>query len=181
MPQGHSLRNSRTARVLSVRDMTVDDIRSLQEPAQKQRLAKLRDSHHHVARLVASGLTNLEVAARTGRSLAGVVNLKQAPAMIELIARYRSMIDESWKTAQDEYYELLLTNSMKAERQIADKLDEADERGETLPTRELIAISRDAADRTGYGKRSTVTNLNVDFAAKLEAAMARSQKVIEHE
>ena len=67
----------------------------------------------------------------------------------------------------------------KAERQISDRLDEADETGESLPIRDLVAVSRDAADRLGLGKKSTVTNLNVDFAAKLEAAIGRSAKIIE--
>jgi hypothetical protein len=37
-----------------------------------------------------------------------------------------------------------------------------------------MAISRDAADRTGHGKVQTNMNVNVDFASKLEAARRRS-------
>jgi hypothetical protein len=161
--------------------MTRDDLAALRAPAKKPTVKKLRDSHHQLARLAASGLTNLDIAARSGRSLASIVILKQDPAMIELIEHYRGLLTESWRESADAYYDLIYSNQLKAERQIADKLDEADERGELLPTRELIAIARDAADRTGYGKRSTNVNVNVDFAAKLEAAMARSQKVIDHE
>lgn len=181
MPSGHSLRNHGTPRVTAVRALGRGDLAALRAPAAKPALQKLRDSHHAVARLLASGLTNIDVAARTGYSLTSIVNLKQAPAMVELIARYRAELNESWHKSADAYHELIYSNQMKAERQICDKLDEADDAGELLPTRELLAIARDAADRTGYGKRSTNVNVNIDFAAKLEAAIRRSGKVIEHE
>jgi len=60
--------------------------------------------------------------------------------------------------------------------QIADKLGEAEEAGETLPVRDLIAISRDAADRFGYGKKQTNVNVNADFASMLERTIDRSRK-----
>ena len=62
-----------------------------------------------------------------------------------------------------------------AERQIADRLEDAEEEGVKLPLKDLLAISRDGADRFGYGKKSAVLNTNVDFAAILEQAIARSK------
>jgi hypothetical protein len=53
----------------------------------------------------------------------------------------------------------------KAERQLEDHLDTADERDELLPVRELVAITTDRMDRFGYGKKSMNLNVNVDFAA----------------
>lgn len=173
------LRNPATPYILEVRPITKDDLQGLREPSHRTPLQRLRDSHHNVARLIASGLSNIAIASRTGFSLQRIVQLKTDPAMIELIARYRDKVDEVWKESIDDYMSLATANMLKAERQISDKLDAADEAGELLPTRELIAISRDAADRFGYGKKTTNLNVNVDFAAKLEAARARSIKVIE--
>ena len=46
-----------------------------------------------------------------------------------------------------------------------------------LSIRELLSISRDAADRIGLSKRSIQTNVNVDWAAALDRAIARSREL----
>lgn len=175
----NTLRHPRSVRVLSVRPMTPADLEGLRRPSNIPRLRQLRDSHHNVARMLASGMKVYEVAARCGYSLKRVSDLQRDPAFIDLVARYRDEVTEVWKESVDDFMTLATANMIKAERQISDRLDEADEKNETLPVRELIAISRDAADRLGYGKKSTTLNLNVDFAAKLEAARRRSKPAIE--
>jgi hypothetical protein len=87
------------------------------------------------------------------------------------------MVTEEWRDEQDRLAALAVSNMHKAERMISEKLDAADEAGETLPTRELIAITSDRMDRFGYGKKNMNVNVNVDFASKLEAAITRSRKV----
>lgn len=142
---------------------------------------KLRDSHHRVARLAAAGLRTSEVAAQSGYSHHRVWTLLQSPAMQELVAKYRGIVDSAFEKSQDEFFTLATTNMLKAERQIADRLDSADEDGPAVATRDLVAITADRADRFGYPKRQTNVNINADFAAQLEAAIARSSKVIEVE
>lgn len=167
-------------RILSIRPLTREDLGQLREKrANVATPAKLRDSHHNVARLIASGMKMKDVAIRSGYSLMRISTLMGSPAFEELVASYRARIDEAFIESQDDYYELATANMLKAERQIADRLDEADEAGETLPIRELALISRDAADRFGYGKKQTNVNVNVDFAAQLERAIARSGKTLE--
>lgn len=141
--------------------------------------AKLRDSHHRIARLAAAGLRPGEIAQRCGYGRERVGQLLTNPAMEELVARYREKVDEAFAANQDEYYELATSNMLAAERHIADQIAEADEAGELLPIRTALAISRDAADRFGYGKRQTNVNVNVDFAAQLERAIQRSGKQID--
>ena len=63
---------------------------------------------------------------------------------------------------------------MKAERKLADKLDDDDD-NEEMSVRELISIARDAADRVGLSKRSIQTNVNMDFAQMLDRAIKRSE------
>lgn len=140
---------------------------------------KLRDSHHMIARLRASGLRGFQIAERMGYSAVRVNDLLNSPAMEELVAQYRLKVDEAFVENQDAFFTLATSNMLAAERHIRDQIDHLDEVGELLPVRTALAISRDAADRFGYGKKSQQTNINVDFAAALEKAIARSGKVIE--
>lgn len=170
-------RIAKTKEVLSVRAIQREDLPRLLKPRDKTGTlpAKLRESHHTVARFLATGSDHQTISALTGYSLNRIGQLAQSPAMQELIALYRSKLDQTWLDSVDAFYDLATRNMIKAERMLADKLEEAEETGETLPTRDLIAISRDAADRFGYGKRSTQTNVNVDFAAELERRIARRE------
>lgn len=136
---------------------------------------KLRDSHHMIARLRASGLRGFQIAERMGYSAVRVNDLLNSPAMEELVAKYRAKVDESFVENTDAFFEVATRNMLAAERHIADHIDALDEAGELLPVRTALAISRDAADRFGYGKKSQQTNINVDFAASLERTIARSK------
>ncbi len=169
--------------VTNVRSLTREDLVILKEERTtgQDRLGsgivtRLRDTHRRVARLVAAGLKNYEVAERTGRSANGISSLMKDPAFQELVARMRTKVDEAFEREQDEYAKLATGNMLKAETMLAEKLEEAEENGEFLPTKDLIAISRDAADRFGYGKRQMNLNVNMDFAAELEKARSRSGK-----
>jgi hypothetical protein len=71
---------------------------------------------------------------------------------------------------------MILDNGLKAERKLADKLDDDDET-EEMSVRELISISRDSADRVGLSKRTVQTNISVDFAVSLDRAIARTRTV----
>jgi hypothetical protein len=129
--------------------------------------------------LFATGLRVKEIALRSGYSVSRVLQYSSDPAFQNLVSHYREQVTEQFKESVDDYFDMATSNMLKAERQIAEKLDEADEDGTLLPTRELIAISRDAADRFGYGKKQMNVNVNVDFATQLEKAIARSGKVID--
>lgn len=171
-------RKATSPRVLSVRSMTEDDLESLRLPSRRQGLVgPLRDSHHNIARLLALGLKNYEVADRTGFSESRVSVLSKDPAMLELIAQKRALVEDSFREEADAFMTNAVANMRKAERQLGDRLDAADEAGAPLPVRELVAITSDRMDRFGYGKKSLNLNVNLDFAAKLEAAIARTKKV----
>lgn len=174
-------RKAREIKIASVRAITREDLPRLLGPRDKSMSlpGRIRDSHHDVARLLAFGHSHAKVSEITGYSFNRISQLATSPAMKELISQYRGKIDEIWAENVDAYAKLALRNMVAAERQISDRLDEADAEGETLPVRDLIAISRDAADRFGYSKKETRVNLNVDFAAQLENAIKRSGKQIE--
>lgn len=164
-------------KIIEVRPLTRDDLLCLREKRPAQGVVKtFRDSHHKIARLVAAGLKPGEVALRAGITVSRVGSLKGDPAFIELVAQYRLKVDEAFVEGVGDYYEVATANMLKAEVMLSDKLDEAIDSGELLPTKDLLAISRDAADRFGHPKQkvSQNTNVNVDFAAMLEATARRS-------
>lgn len=169
-----------TPYIKSVRSMTRDDVQFLREKSAVAPIKKLRESHHIVARLLASGMKVNEVAVHVGYTATRVSMLANSPAVKELVAKYRASDDESWRKSRDEYYEAVHSAGTKAWRQINDQLDDVTD--ETpLPLRDLLRIADSSADRVGYHKRSTKENINIDFAARLEAAISRSTRVIEHE
>lgn len=170
-------RIAKKPKILESRELTRDDLAVLKAPrAPVGRVQEYRDSHHRVARLVASGIRREEVVAMSGYSYQRVATLCADPAFQELVAQYRTVVNEAFERAQDEYANLATSNMLKAERMLADKLDDADAAGETLPTRDLISISRDAADRFGYGKKTFVAHANV--GDQLQKAMVRSGRTI---
>lgn len=161
------------ASINSVRPLTPDDIKNLVK-GRVEPIKRFRDSHHRMARLFASGMRVSEVAALTGYSVSRVSIFYNNPAFLELVEQKRQIEDEITKDAISTYNELILANGLKAERKLADKLDDDDER-EELSVRELISIARDAADRVGLSKRTIQTNVDIDFAAVLDRAIKRSE------
>jgi hypothetical protein len=133
-----------------------------------------------MAQLFACGLRTREVAELTGYSLARVSVLRATPAFGDLVDQKRGLDEEVLKDGMQAYHQMILENGLKAERKIADKLDDDDET-EELSVRELISISRDSADRVGLSKRSVQTNVSIDFAQLLDRAIARTRTVKEIE
>jgi len=172
LQRGHL--NAATAEISGIRVLARADLSVLLEKRPQTQLKSLSDGHHRVARAVATGLSNVDVAAITGRTANRIAVLKQDPAFTELVAHYRGIVTADYVQSVDSYMEVATANMLKAETMLGDKLDAAQDTGETLPTRDLIAISRDAADRFGYGKMQKNLNVNVDFASQLEAARKRS-------
>lgn len=167
---------------------SIDGVRELEQveverlkPGREPAVKALRDSHHMIARLCAIGLRTTEIAERTGYSIARVSVLRNDPAFRELVEQYKVDVDESFRENVDEYFSLVAKNRTLSARLINDKLSEIEDLDD-VSIRELVAVHSDSADRTGYPKRSVAVNVNVDFAARLDQAIQRSNraKIIEH-
>lgn len=165
--------------VTGIRSLARADLSLLLEKRPQKTLQSLSDGHHAVARAVAAGLPNVEIARLTGRNASRISLLKSDPAFQELVAHYRGIVTAEFVRSIDHYMEVATSNMLRAENMIADKLDRFEAEGELPPMRDLIAVSRDAADRFGYGKMQKNLNVNVDFAAQLEAARKRSSRARE--
>lgn len=146
-------------------------------PAQRPYVVKqIRDTHHMLARMVASGMKPGPVAAACGYTRSYLGMISHDPAFQQLVSEYRRDVDQTWREGIDTFRSLAQSNMLTAERLLKDKLDDAEP--DDLSVRELVLVSRDAADRFGYAKRSQV-DLKVDFAAQLDRAISRSGVTID--
>lgn len=141
--------------------------------AQVGQVARIRERHHGIARLIVAGLSDEEICRTFGLSARRLEMLKeQTPAFQELIAHYRAR-GGAIASAVETYIDVLERNMIAAEQEIADRLAESPD---DFSVAELHKVARDAADRLGFGKRSTQLNINGDFAQVLEAARRRSDQ-----
>ena len=158
------------------RELTVDDVVNL-ERAQLPAFTKFRDSYHAVARLVALGLRNEEIASRSGYGIGRIRQLTVDPTFQAVVEAYRQSDDERVRVALDERYLTIAEAGTIAERILVDQLRDAQENEDFVPYKDLIAISSSSADRTGYGKVVT-KKVQIDLADRLAQALAASAKVI---
>lgn len=163
-----------------IRELTLDEVGKAGR-APKASIKQLRDSHHLVARLFAMGMRPGEIAKAVGYTLMRINQLYTDPAMQELIAHYRGIVQEQFVDHAAQAYEDYAEIHAKTRRQTIDQLDEADESGEKIPLRTLLSLTADAADRLGYAKRSVSVNVNLEFASRLDRAIARADKAKEIE
>jgi hypothetical protein len=154
----------------AIRSLTVDDLDCLREKRTTPTVHRFRDPHHRLARLIAMGVRPKLAAEQTGYSIARVYILHSDPSFMDLVAKYRKDVDEAYIDAEAERYALANEVNVKALRTIAEHFDKADEEGELIPMDRALRVFADTADRTGLVKKSTVTNINVDFAKNLERA-----------
>lgn len=109
-------------------------------------LKKIREKHHHVARLIADGLTQRLVSQICGYTEGYISILLNSPAMIELVELYRIQSGKAVQLATEK----LKTVGLKA----IEKLDERLDRDE-LDNNELIGAAKLGLDRGGHGPTST--------------------------
>jgi hypothetical protein len=140
---------------------------------------RFRESHHAIARMFAAGLTISKVAHETGYSRRRLHILLSDPTFQNLIGELAQSVDEKLDEGMDYFAERYTGAMRRAVDQIADSLEEADDAGERLPMRELLAIVKDAADRFGYSAKTVRVNVDASFAVRLENAINRTEKVIE--
>lgn len=177
MPELHRGKIVSNPKILAVRPLTRDDLACLRDKRPPQGVTKVfKDHHHRIARLTAMGLRPAEVQAQCGLSATRWVQLKDDPAFQELVAQYRKKVDERYVDTATELFERVSANTLNAEILVSERLELALEGGEDIPLKTLLAISRDGADRVGLPKQKVTsnTNVNLDFAAMLEAAAKRS-------
>lgn len=170
---------ARPPSLIDVIPLKREDLEKLQEPRGRSIAQRFREPHHRIAQLLAKGLSQMDVARAVGYSVARVSQLEADPSFKNLLATYR--LEEKLATDEvvDPVMELGKHLTMRYLRVASDHLDKAEDEQELIPLKTAIMGAADLMDRFGYGKRQMNVNVNVDFAANLEKARARSAKVIE--
>lgn len=122
-------------------------------------LAKLRQIHHEIARLLASGLSEQEVAASTGYSLSRISILKQDPSFKELLAYYAARQEEV-------FIDVRKRLAMLGTDAVAELQDRLDFKSDSLTNTQLIEITKAALDRAGYNPVAKSENVSVLLTAE---------------
>lgn len=177
MTELHRGKLATNPKILAVRPLTRDDLACLGDKRPPQGVVKaFRNHHHRIARLAAMGLRTHEILAQCGISATRWDQLKGDPAFQELVSQYRNKVNEGFADAATELYTAVAANTLNAELLVSERLELALDGEADIPLKTLLAISRDGADRIGLPKQkvNSNTNVNLDFAAMLEAAAKRS-------
>jgi hypothetical protein len=167
-------RKAQPPKILVARPLTREDLVHLNAPRAPHRVAAFRESHHRLARLVASGLRTEQVLEISGYSYNRLSVLKQDPAFKELISQYQAQGNAKLAEIVDETEATAVSNLRRMEKMVEEHLEQADAEGELIPLKTLSSLISDRMDRFGYSKRTVNLNLNATLAAKLETAIKRT-------
>ena len=175
-----SKREHNEVKLLEVRSLTPADLDLLrQKTTAKFPVKTLKDRHHHMAFLVALGKSNYEIAAECRCSPSRVAQHKAAPAFQDLVAKYRKELEAARIAALQDFGAASTRNMELAEGLLTRELEAAVEGTAQTPSLPVLnRIATDRMDRFGYPKKTLTDsrNINLNFAANLEAAIARSRR-----
>lgn len=175
-PELHRGKLARHPRILSVRPLEREDLARLREKrVGPPRVKMLRRQHHRVARLIALGYRDPDIARLSGYTISRITSLKADPAVQELIATFDRKVEEDFESKIDNIHEEMCEVKLRALTLVQDRIDLAmdDENPSPIALKELVSLFGEMADRTGHGKHSTVRNENVNFAEMMKQ-LARS-------
>lgn len=159
-----------------VRPLTRADLVHLNAPRAQHRVTAFRESHHRLARLVASGVRQEQVLEISGYSAASLSRYRNDPAFIELVAQYKHRVDEKYAEVVDEMEATAVSNMRRMERMVEQHLENAEAEGALIPLKTLATLISDRMDRFGYSKKQVNLNLNATLATKLETAINRTRE-----
>lgn len=152
-------------RALTPADLAMPNI----APAPPKPLKAIRDSHHALARCLATGMSEGDASLTTGYSPGRISVLKADPQFQELLAFYRTQSTEIVADFRARMADL----GMDALAELRDRLEEdPDKFSEGL----LKEIVRDMADRTGHAPQrgpTAVTQINVNLTDRMAKARER--------
>lgn len=146
-----------------VRELTEEDMMNLGQPAAEHSgggdgLKRLRQAHHKIAFLMATGYKNVEISAMTGYSATYLSTLENDPAFENLLAAYKAKATQLHANTLEQLH-LLTTDAIGT---IHERLLETPE---SFTNRDLMALIQTAADRSGHGPTSQVNHTHVGISA----------------
>lgn len=152
-----------------MRALKVDDLPLLASArgTEPPELKRITERHHTMARALALGLKDGEVAAMVGMTQSRLSILKNSPAFRELVDLYRENADRQFQDTAARLAGL----SHDAIVEISRRLEEE---GEDIPLGQLIEVAKMAADRSGNGPTATQRVEISDMGARIERARQRA-------
>lgn len=164
-----------------VRELSVADLQMAATVTQTAKpLSKIKDSHHALARCLATGMKEGEASLVTGYSPSRISVLKADPQFQDLLAFYRS-------TATDvvaDFRARMVDMGLDALTELRDRLED---HPEDFPPGLLNEIVRTMADRVGHAPQrgpTAVTQINIGLADRMAKARERvssQTRTINHE
>lgn len=153
-----------------VRELVPEDLVNLTEErgVKAPPISRIRDSHHALARAIASGLKPHEVAHATGYSLSRVSILSKDPAILDLIAAYREELGrETMETMIDlrNRHNLLHADAVQI---LHERMIEREGTEDEFSDKVLLEVVEMAADRNGFAPQKQATNVNISVTATAE-------------
>lgn len=138
-------------------------------------VAKLRSVHHEIAQLLASGMSETDVAAVTAYSLSRISVLKADPSFRDLVQFYREKKTAAFADVQKR----LATLSLDAVGELQERLAE---KPESISNSQLIELAKVSLDRAGFSPVAKTQNVNVNISKEeldeLRAAAHRGVEVV---
>ncbi len=142
--------------------------------ASTPRIARLRDSHHAVARLLARGVLETEISHITGYALSRIASLKRDPLFAELIEAYRLEQRDTQRDLEAMWLGVATDYGQHIHERLLDNPDE-------VPIGTALEVFKAFADRAGMApiSRSVSKNVTLNIGERLDAARSRRPPRIE--
>ena len=102
------------------RSLTEGELKDITAPQGTPVVARLRHSHHALARMLAQGVRPSEAAAATGYAVSRISTLQQDPAFVELVEFYKHQVEGKFLDMS----ERLAALGMDAVQELQTRLDE---------------------------------------------------------
>lgn len=153
------------------RELEVSDLARLdvEQGIKAPSLKRITDSHHGLARCLASGKSPGEASIITGFCASRISILKADPAFQELLEFYRS----NQRLAETQVLDRLSTLSLDALEEIRSRIHDAPE---DIRTRELLDIATAGLDRTGFGPSAKLQVTSLTLTAEDMERLSQGSK-----
>ena len=162
MSRAHDLvSTAKPPAVFNERELELKDLDRLiaESRPQTQRLKAIREVHHRIARMMAAGLTNVEVAASLGLSVNRMSLLRGDPAFQELLAFYTEQEKEIWQEVREHAAQLGITAAQVIHERMLDD-------PEKMKTADLLSVMRSGLDYGGHKPAERSESLHVHTTAE---------------
>lgn len=151
------------------RELSEEDLLSEGEAVKPQQLKDIRASHHQLARLIARGEKESNIALLMGYSPSRISVLKSDPQFNDLVQHYKELEEEEYGRFRADFAERMKTLGFDTLEVLHQRLiDNPD----SITNQELISLFEKVADRTGHGKTQTLNTNNAHFHLSAEELKA---------